>query len=169
MDSEEEIDSPPFERNSEGASSCCETRSATNSPSPTPPTPPNLEMVDDAGEEDSGDDEDYLRIMEPICELNCNESEAEEFQEEIKGQLTANPLQLAASPEGGFFQCSVCHKSFHLAGELARHVRSHTLNKPYQCSVSFHPISGCQSEHWISTIHPLLHRFVVSPLPTLAA
>ncbi len=34
-----------------------------------------------------------------------------------------------------FFQCTQCEKSYKFSGDLAKHVRSHTLNKPYQCSI----------------------------------
>lgn len=34
-----------------------------------------------------------------------------------------------------FFQCTVCDKSYKFAGDLAKHVRSHTISSPYQCSI----------------------------------
>lgn len=36
-----------------------------------------------------------------------------------------------------FFQCNFlnCDKSFKFAGDLAKHVRSHTISSPYQCSI----------------------------------
>ncbi|GLH13356.1 GL14493 [Gryllus bimaculatus] len=33
------------------------------------------------------------------------------------------------------FQCSICEKSFSILGNLHRHVGTHTGNKPFQCSV----------------------------------
>lgn len=34
-----------------------------------------------------------------------------------------------------FFQCTQCDKSFKFAGDLAKHVRSHTISSPYRCSI----------------------------------
>lgn len=34
-----------------------------------------------------------------------------------------------------FFQCTQCDKSFKYAGDLAKHVRSHTISSPYRCSI----------------------------------
>lgn len=144
-DDEEEIESPPYERNSDAGSSYSDRKSHELNHHHEQHQP--MEAQSDEG---SGD-EDYLSLMEPICELNCNESDGEEKRvlEIIKrngrpkpgrGRRPAPELnqQDRSSPTSGdgFFQCTVCNKSFHFAGELARHVRSHTLNKPYQCSVS---------------------------------
>lgn len=150
-DDEEEIESPPYERNSDAGSSYSDKdRKSQNNHYHDH----NYQPMETQSEEGSGD-EDYLSLMEPICELNCNESDGEEKRvlEIIKrngrpkpgrGRRPAPPTepnrgqQHGSSPISGdgFFQCTVCNKSFHFAGELARHVRSHTLNKPYQCSVS---------------------------------
>lgn len=43
--------------------------------------------------------------------------------------------QEAPPPESCFFQCTQCDSSFIYAGDLAKHVRSHTRNKPYQCNI----------------------------------
>lgn len=110
---DEDIESPPFERNSE-------TESVEEEKAEPMDTHP-----------DDSDDEDYLSLMEPICEINCNEEEAMEFQNKIL--KSKSPLDI---PGESFFQCTICNASFTQCGELARHVRSHTLNKPYQCSVS---------------------------------
>lgn len=137
---EEEIESPPYEPNSDDGDK------------EIPPTV-QRDNEDANSMEDDEDEGDYLSLMEPICEiLNCNESEAEEFQTKLQESIKQNKAVAPKSGRGrrrdyneessdlgageGFFQCTVCTKSFPYAGCLARHVRSHTLNKPYQCSVS---------------------------------
>lgn len=161
---DEEIESPPYEANSDiGSNYSDEVEQAKKGGKRKKESKfvekfPQMDyqLNDDVeeGEEDDdaiqGDDEDYLNLMEPICELtNCNESETEEFQHKLqqsiklpkaagRGRRRDNGIEELAgdqAPSEGFFQCTVCNKSFTFAGDLARHVRSHTLNKPYQCSV----------------------------------
>lgn len=147
---EEELESPPYEKNSDAGSTTNSDKESITSP--------NEEDEDEEPEEDEvgeDDDDQYLSLMEPICELNCNESEAEDFQAKLLNGIKTKPgpgrgRRIATQPpahevdlEGNsfageaFFKCFVCNKAFHFAGELARHVRSHTFNKPYQCSVSW--------------------------------
>lgn len=44
-------------------------------------------------------------------------------------------LELDRSNGVCFFQCTQCDKSFKFAGDLAKHVRSHTISSPYRCSI----------------------------------
>lgn len=134
---EEEIESPPYEKNSDPDSEKDDNNSGS--------------LEQESNEEDnmSDDSDDYLSLMEPICELN--EAETDDLQNKLLESIKANTFSTPPkpgrgrhveysqeqSPEGeAFFQCTICNKKFYYAGELARHVRTHTLNKPYQCSVS---------------------------------
>lgn len=151
---EEEIESPPYD------SISSEEPATEKNSKKDEETERNSPEESEAGEEENDDDDIYLSLMEPICELrNCNESEAEEFQNKLLESIKSTTVTSSKPGRGrrrdynedtaagevdgssggggeGFFQCTVCNKSFTYAGELARHVRSHTLNKPYQCSVS---------------------------------
>lgn len=145
-DEEEEIESPPFERNSDAGSTCSEKEENLQPPMDTQE---NFQGDDNDDDEDDDDADDYLSLMEPICELNESEGEESKLNVtsvKINGRQPPKPPgrgrridqeQSEALPPGeGFFQCTVCNSSFHFAGQLAKHVRSHTRNKPYQCSVS---------------------------------
>lgn len=48
-----------------------------------------------------------------------------------------NILELEMDRSNGvcLFSCNKCEESFKYAGDLAKHVRSHTISSPYQCSI----------------------------------
>ena len=48
-----------------------------------------------------------------------------------------NEIEMDSINSGGgcFFSCSVCDKVYKYAGDLAKHVRSHTMNRCYQCAL----------------------------------
>lgn len=48
-----------------------------------------------------------------------------------------NELELQMDRSNGvcLFSCNKCDESFKYAGDLAKHVRSHTISSPYQCSI----------------------------------
>lgn len=153
---EEEIESPPYDSISleEPANNVMERQEINPTAEDDEAAPPLVDPTDYEDLDEDDDDEEYLSLMEPICELrNCNDSETEEFQNKLLESIKSTKLVNAKPGRGrrrdytediveaegageGFFQCTVCNKSFTYAGELARHVRSHTLNKPYACSVS---------------------------------
>jgi hypothetical protein len=50
-------------------------------------------------------------------------------------ELNEQELEMDRSNGVCFFQCTQCDKSFKFAGDLAKHVRSHTISSPYRCSI----------------------------------
>jgi len=50
-------------------------------------------------------------------------------------EVNEQELEMDRSNGICFFQCTQCDKSFKFAGDLAKHVRSHTISSPYRCSI----------------------------------
>lgn len=50
-------------------------------------------------------------------------------------EMNEEELQLDRSNGVCLFSCNKCDESFKYAGDLAKHVRSHTISSPYQCSI----------------------------------
>lgn len=152
----EELESPPMEQH------CPSTKKENKDDCGDSSSGPPDQYSSDSN--CSADEAEYLRsIMEPICELrHADEVESEVFRNQLKLPTAAvtptdgsnNDKEVVVLPRGpgrgrrrevddldlenraeGFFQCTICEKSFQFAGDLAKHVRSHTLNKPYACSI----------------------------------
>lgn len=158
-DDEEDIESPAMEPNSPSFNSSDLTISLVKpikESSPSQYQLLNSQIEETAIYDDTEElDDEYLKMMEPICELEEEDKELHySFLDNQENKHNGNGLKIQF-PQGpgrgrrrdinetylenqgdGFFQCTQCEKSFPYAGDLARHVRSHTLNKPYQCSVS---------------------------------
>lgn len=144
------------------------------------------------------DDYEYSSIMEPICELSCEDASDDGYQDEneamrlyreamevnyqqngikkrgrrkprkvkplvenmtslngiLAGLLENGAIKVPPGPGRGrrkemneeelemdrsngvcLFSCNKCDESFKYAGDLAKHVRSHTISSPYQCSI----------------------------------
>lgn len=140
----------------------------------------------------------FSDIMEPICELSCEDDSNDNIQDEneamrlyreamevnyqkngikkrgrrkarkpkplventmslngiLAGLLESAALKVPPGPGRGrrkeinehelemdrsngicLFSCNKCDETFKYAGDLAKHVRSHTINSPYQCSI----------------------------------
>lgn len=141
---------------------------------------------------------EYSSIMEPICELSCEDASDDGYQDEneamrlyreamevnyqqngikkrgrrkprkvkplvenmtsingiLAGLLENVAIKVPPGPGRGrrkemneeeleldrsngvcLFSCNKCDESFKYAGDLAKHVRSHTISSPYQCSI----------------------------------
>ncbi|CRK96836.1 CLUMA_CG009879, isoform A [Clunio marinus] len=154
--------------------------------------------IDDDDEFDDTNFEYFSSILEPICELNCENDSNEEVQDEneamrlyreamemnylqngikkrgrrkrhnskplventiamngiLAGLLDTTVLKVPKGPGRGrrkeidekeleidrsngvcLFSCNRCDETFKYAGDLAKHVRSHTISSPYQCSI----------------------------------
>lgn len=50
-------------------------------------------------------------------------------------EMNEEELELDRSNGVCLFSCNKCDESFKYAGDLAKHVRSHTISSPYQCSI----------------------------------
>lgn len=50
-------------------------------------------------------------------------------------EINVQELELDRSNGVCLFSCNKCDESFKYAGDLAKHVRSHTISSPYQCSI----------------------------------
>lgn len=144
------------------------------------------------------EDYEYSSIMEPICELSCEDASDDGYQDEneamrlyreamevnyqqngikkrgrrkprkvkplvenmtsingiLAGLLENVAIKVPPGPGRGrrkemneeeleldrsngvcLFSCNKCDESFKYAGDLAKHVRSHTISSPYQCSI----------------------------------
>lgn len=49
--------------------------------------------------------------------------------------MNEQELELDRSNGVCLFSCNKCDETFKYAGDLAKHVRSHTISSPYQCSI----------------------------------
>lgn len=50
-------------------------------------------------------------------------------------EMNITELEMDRSNGVCLFSCNKCEESFKYAGDLAKHVRSHTISSPYQCSI----------------------------------
>lgn len=165
-----------------------------------------LQLEDEAMNDDSHEDLDYddyeycSSIMEPICELSCEDDSNDGVQDENEAmrlyreamevnyqqngikkrgrrkqrkpkplventtslngilagllenvspsikvppgpgrgrrkEMNVQELEMDRSNGVCLFSCNKCDQSFKYAGDLAKHVRSHTISSPYQCSI----------------------------------
>ena len=60
--------------------------------------------------------------------------EADEEYEMELGQNKEN-IEEEKSKKYGNFECKICHKSVSQKGNLARHMRTHTDEKPFECEI----------------------------------
>lgn len=158
-----------------------------------------MEVDEPSKSEDDFDYENYeyfSSIMEPICELSCEDDSNDGVQDEneamrlyreamevnyqqngikkrgrrkqrkpkplvetslngiLAGLLENSSIKVPPGPGRGrrkeineqelemdrsngvcLFSCNKCDETFKYAGDLAKHVRSHTISSPYQCSI----------------------------------
>ncbi|KAH3908851.1 hypothetical protein HBH56_172930 [Parastagonospora nodorum] len=74
--------------------------------------------------------------------------------------MSSFPAQTSRS-QAGLFQCGTCSQSYSRLDHLARHVRSHTQEKPYRCNTCDKQFSRVD----LLTRHALLHTTAKNDVP----
>lgn len=75
-------------------------------------------------------------------------------------EINEEELQLDRSNGVCLFSCNKCDESFKYAGDLAKHVRSHTISSPYQCSICQRKFTHIGSLNTHLRIHSGRSRFL---------
>ena len=92
-----------------------------------------IQKEDEEEGEEEGEDDDVKRLRRILTCVPCDDDVVME-QNQMREAETAYIAKGVKRKRGGH-ECDVCEKVFQYPSKLARHMRTHTKDKPYECDV----------------------------------